>query len=61
MVKANWRKKVFSGGHFWNCLGVGRVMGWEGANHEMGEVTNEKELAFVGVDAPIFGPTGDNV
>ncbi len=30
----------FSGGHGWDCLGVGWVMGREGVSDEMGEVTN---------------------
>ncbi len=42
--------QVFSGGNFWNCLGVGWVMGREGVSEKMGGAFNWKVLAFGGVE-----------
>ncbi len=42
--------QVFSGGNFWDYLGVGWVMGPEGVSDQTGGATNAKVLAFGGVE-----------
>ncbi len=54
---------MFSGGNFWYCLVVGWVMGRESISNKMGGFTNEKVLAFSGVEVqlPIFESTSADV
>ncbi len=40
--------QAFNGGNFWDCLGVGRVIGQEGVSDEVGEITNAAKLTFGG-------------